>query len=61
MQGGDYALADISGEIGEVLAGFAPGRTSDHDITVATFAGLGVQDLVTAEVVLSTLGISTIR
>ncbi|MQA73716.1 MAG: ornithine cyclodeaminase family protein [Solirubrobacterales bacterium] len=56
---GHYALADLAGEIGEVLAGSVPGRTSDDDITVATLAGLGVQDLVTAEVVLRVLGIPT--
>lgn len=59
VQAGDYALADLAGEIGEVLAGAVPGRTSETDITIATFAGLGVQDLVTAEVVLPALGIPT--
>jgi len=40
---------NISGEIGEVVAGLKPGRTSPDEITVFTSTGLAVQDAVTAE------------
>jgi len=39
---------NISGEIGEVVAGLKPGRTSPDEITVFTSTGLAVQDAVTA-------------
>lgn len=52
---GQYTLDDLAGELGQVLAGTKPGRTSADDITVATLAGLGVQDLVAAEVALQKL------
>jgi ornithine cyclodeaminase len=58
---GLYAEADIAGEIGEVLTGSVLGRTSDGDITVATLAGLGAQDLLAAQVVLQLLGIPARR
>jgi ornithine cyclodeaminase len=48
-----YAVEELSGELGEVLSGATPGRTSDTEITVATFAGIGAQDLVAAEVTLA--------
>jgi ornithine cyclodeaminase/alanine dehydrogenase-like protein (mu-crystallin family) len=53
---GRYAVSDIGGEIGELLAGAKPGRISDRDITVAKFVGIGVQDLAAAEVSLQKLG-----
>jgi len=40
---------DVWGEIGEVVAGLKPGRTSSEEITVFTSTGLAVQDAVTAE------------
>jgi alanine dehydrogenase len=39
---------DIWAEIGQVVAGLKPGRTSAQDITIFDSTGLGVQDLVTA-------------
>jgi ornithine cyclodeaminase len=39
-------------EIGEVVSGKAPGRTSPHQVTVATFSGLAVQDIAIASAVL---------
>ena len=39
----------IWGEIGEIVAGLKPGRTSQDEITVFTSTGLAVQDAVTAE------------
>ena len=40
---------DIWGEIGEIVAGLKPGRTSSDEITVFTSTGLAIQDAVTAE------------
>jgi ornithine cyclodeaminase/alanine dehydrogenase-like protein (mu-crystallin family) len=54
---GRYALTDVTGEIGEVLAGTKIGRTSASDITVAKFVGIGAQDLAAAETSLARLGI----
>jgi ornithine cyclodeaminase/alanine dehydrogenase-like protein (mu-crystallin family) len=55
IHAGQYALDNLAGEIGQVLAGTVPARTSADDITIATLAGLGVQDLVAAEVALQKL------
>jgi ornithine cyclodeaminase len=54
---GQYALDEVSGEIGEVLAGSKTGRISGLDITIAKFVGLGAQDLIAAEVSLNRLGV----
>ena len=40
---------NISGDIGEVVAGLKPSRTSPDEITVFTSTGLAVQDAVTAD------------
>jgi ornithine cyclodeaminase/alanine dehydrogenase-like protein (mu-crystallin family) len=57
-EAGDYviplregAIADghIKAELGEVLAGTAPGRTSEDEITVFESLGLAVEDLASAE------------
>lgn len=56
IQRGEYRLEDVTGEIGTVLAGKLPGRTTSADITVAKFVGIGVQDLVAAEETLMKLG-----
>lgn len=52
-----YALDEVAGELGEVLAGAKPGRTSPREITIAKLVGLGAQDLVAAEVALERLGL----
>ncbi|UCG43856.1 MAG: alanine dehydrogenase [candidate division WOR-3 bacterium] len=39
---------NIHAEIGKVVAGLRPGRTSESDITVFDSTGLGLQDLTTA-------------
>jgi ornithine cyclodeaminase/alanine dehydrogenase-like protein (mu-crystallin family) len=58
QEAGDYILAltegaigegHINAELGEVLAGSAPGRTSDDEITVFESLGLAVEDLASAE------------
>jgi ornithine cyclodeaminase len=40
-------------EIGEIVMGIAKGRTTPHEVTVATFSGLAVQDIAIASAVLS--------
>ena len=57
-ESGDYLLAlaegaiaegHIAGELGDVLTGAHPGRSSDDEITVFESLGLAVEDLFTAE------------
>jgi ornithine cyclodeaminase/alanine dehydrogenase-like protein (mu-crystallin family) len=55
IRAGRYSIEQVSGELGEVISGRTAGRTSDADITIATFAGIGAQDLVAAEVTLAKL------
>lgn len=55
LQSGMYTLAEVAGEIGDVLAGRQAGRNTERDITIAKFVGLGVQDLVAAETSLQKL------
>lgn len=59
-ESGDYllALADgaieaghIRAELGEVLAGRAPGRTDDDELTIFKSLGLAVEDMTAAEAV----------
>ncbi len=40
---------DVCGEIGDVIAGLKPGRTSSDEITVFTSTGLAIQDAVVGE------------
>lgn len=51
---GAAAAADLV-EMGELVRGAHPGRTADTQITVAKLIGLGVLDLVAAEIALSRL------
>jgi ornithine cyclodeaminase/alanine dehydrogenase-like protein (mu-crystallin family) len=55
IRAGRYSIQEVAGELGEVISGRTAGRTSDDDITIATFAGIGAQDLVAAEVTLAKL------
>jgi ornithine cyclodeaminase len=59
-EAGDYLLAlkegaiqagHIKAELGEVLAGTAPGRASDNEITLFESLGIAVEDLAAAEYV----------
>ena len=52
---GMYTADRIAGELGDVLAGRVPGRTSDDQITIATLTGIGAQDLAAARVVMAKL------
>jgi len=48
----DLVDADSIPELGEVVAGTVPGRTSPEQITVCDLTGVGVQDVAAAELVL---------
>ena len=55
-EAGDLLLADlgeekIAAELGEVLVGTHPGRTSEDELTVFKSLGLGIEDLAAAELV----------
>jgi ornithine cyclodeaminase len=43
---------DIDAELGEIVAGTKPGRSSDEDITLCDLTGLGVQDVASANLIL---------
>jgi ornithine cyclodeaminase/alanine dehydrogenase-like protein (mu-crystallin family) len=49
LQEGAIAESHIKAELGEVLAGIAPGRASDDEITIFESLGLAVEDLAAAE------------
>lgn len=44
---------DVSTELGQVIAGLRPGRPTERDITLFNSVGLGLQDLVTADLLLA--------
>jgi alanine dehydrogenase len=50
MQDQTISKEDVWAEIGEIIAGTRPGRTTDQEITVFTSTGLAVQDAVTAKI-----------
>jgi ornithine cyclodeaminase/alanine dehydrogenase-like protein (mu-crystallin family) len=49
LQEGAISDGHIRGELGEVLAGMAPGRTAPDEITVFESLGLAIEDLASAE------------
>jgi ornithine cyclodeaminase len=53
-----FTPEQLAFEIGRVLCGNCAARVSEQDITIATFVGIGAQDVVAAEVAMSKLGIS---
>ncbi|MBN1317996.1 MAG: ornithine cyclodeaminase family protein [Anaerolineales bacterium] len=48
IQEGAISEDDIQTELGQVIAGLKPGRTSDQDITLFKSVGLAIQDISTA-------------
>ncbi|MEM2960136.1 MAG: ornithine cyclodeaminase family protein, partial [Candidatus Bathyarchaeia archaeon] len=48
---GIISREDVWAELGEVVAGKKPGRTSSEEITVFVSTGLAIQDAVTANLV----------
>ncbi len=51
VDAGCMTVDDVYAEIGEIAAGWKPGRTSDDEITVADLTGVGVLDAAVANVV----------
>ena len=51
LKEGSIVDSDIHGEIGEVLAGTKPGRTSPSEITLYKSVGIAIQDVATAQLV----------
>jgi ornithine cyclodeaminase len=52
IRAGAFARDQISGEIGEILAGRVAGRTGPDEITIAKMTGIGALDLTIAELAL---------
>jgi ornithine cyclodeaminase len=52
MREGRFAETHVVGELGQVVLGRAPGRSSDHDVTVFKSLGMAVEDVVAADLVL---------
>ncbi|MDQ3730161.1 MAG: ornithine cyclodeaminase family protein [Actinomycetota bacterium] len=57
---GDVGRPDVT-ELGEVLAGRAPGRTSDHAVTLFDSTGLAIQDLGIADAVMGACRAGRVR
>lgn len=55
IQAGHITREDVT-ELGDVIAGKAPGRTSDDQVTVADLTGVAVQDIKIATAVYEALG-----
>ena len=51
VDAGVLAPTDVYAELGEILAGLKPGRTSDDEITIADQTGVGVLDAAVANLV----------
>jgi ornithine cyclodeaminase len=54
---GQYAVTDIAGELGELVAGKIQGRTASDQITIAKLVGIGAQDVAVAQTVLERLAL----
>jgi ornithine cyclodeaminase len=52
----DASAIDQVAEIGEVVSGAARARSAAHEVTVATFSGLAVQDIAIASAILGQIG-----
>lgn len=55
LEAGAVTEADVP-ELGEVIAGTRPGRTSDDQLTVCDLTGVGVQDVAAAALVMERAG-----
>jgi alanine dehydrogenase len=51
LDAGIITRDDVYGELGEVIAGIKPGRTSSHEIIIFDSTGMALQDVVTAAAV----------
>ena len=52
VEAGIMDVDDVAGELGDLIIGQAPGRTSDDQITVCDLTGVGVQDAAIASLAL---------
>jgi len=52
VEAGAITPDDIDAELGEIVAGTKPGRTTDDAITLCDLTGLGVQDVAAANLIL---------
>lgn len=52
FRAGSLSLGDTIWELGDIVVGRIPGRTSDHQIIVCDLTGVGVQDAAIAELAL---------
>ena len=48
---GAISRGSFAGELGQVIAGMVPGRTSDDEVTVFDTSGIAVQDLASSSVI----------
>ena len=51
VEDGDYAWSDIAGNLGDVVNGDTPGRTSNDEVTLFKSVGLAIQDISCAALV----------
>ena len=51
VEDGDYAWSDIAGDLGDVVNGNTPGRTTDDEVTIFKSVGLAIQDISCAALV----------
>ena len=51
VENGDYAWSDIAGDLGDVVNGNTPGRTSGDEVTIFKSVGLAIQDISCAALV----------
>ncbi len=51
VEDGDYAWCDIAGDLGDVVNGDTPGRTTDDEVTIFKSVGLAIQDISCAALV----------
>ncbi len=52
VEAGVISVDDVTGELGDLIVGRVPGRTSESQITVCDLTGVGVQDAAIASLVL---------
>ena len=53
-----YLAADAVPELGRIIAGLAPGRTTDDEITIVDLTGVGFQDTAIASYVFQQLAVT---
>ena len=51
VEDGDYAWSGIAGNLGDVVNGNTPGRTTDDEVTIFKSVGLAIQDISCAALV----------